>query len=338
MDRRVAVILCNLGGPDSLAAVRPFLFNLFNDPLIVPLPALVRNPLAWLIATMRAKAARANYAKMGGSSPLLAETRKQADALEAVLTNRGVTAKCFVAMRHWRPFTGEAAAAAQAWGATEALLLPLYPQFSASTTASALEEWRRCSTLPTSAVCCWPDATSFVRAHAEAVLQTWREAGSPPHPRVLFSAHGLPARAIAAGDPYQWQVERTCAAVRSLLPHEWETRVCYQSRVGPLEWIGPSTQETIDEALRDRVGVIVSPIAFVSEHVETLVELDIDYRERGAALPFYLRVPALGAGSRFVEALADLAIASLERRCPVASQTGVRICPPEFKLCPMEPT
>jgi ferrochelatase len=240
-------------------------------------------------------------------------------------------------MRHWRPFTAEAFTEAKAWGATEALVLPLYPQFSRSTTASALAEWRRCALFPASAVCCWPEAPGFVRAHAEVIRDVWESAGAPPRPRVLFSAHGLPERAVKAGDPYQWQVERTCAAVRLLLPSDWETRICYQSRVGPLRWIGPSTEEAIDEAAHDRTGVIVSPIAFVSEHVETLVELDMDYRARAVSLPFYLRAPALGVSEGLIEALADLAEAALEQPGKVASQTGARICPARFKLCPMEP-
>lgn len=332
---KTAIILCNLGGPDSPEAVRPYLFNLFNDRFILQAPQPMRTALAWLISTTRAKTARANYAKIGGRSPLFAETRKQADALDAALAGRGLAAKCFVAMRHWRPFTAAAAQAAADWGATQALILPLYPQFSGATTASSIAEWRRSSILPARAICCWPASHAFAQAHAAAILETWRNHGAPARPRVLFSAHGLPERAVAAGDPYQSHVEMTVAAVRPLLPPDWETRICYQSRVGPLKWIGPSTEEEIDRALADRQGVIVSPIAFVSEHIETLVELDMDYRERAADLPYYLRAPALGARADFIAMLADLVEAALARPDQVASETGARLCAARFKLCPM---
>jgi ferrochelatase len=334
--RKVAVILFNLGGPDTLAAVRPFLFNLFNDPDIIAAPGFIRTPLAALISTLRNKSAQANYAKMGGRSPLLEETQKQAAALDAALAARGVAdAKCFVAMRHWRPFTAEAAEAAAAWGATEALLLPLYPQFSQSTTASSLAEWRRRASLPARTLCCWPASDKLAAAHAEAIMEAWRAGGSPAAPRVLFSAHGLPERAIAAGDPYQEQVEQTVAAVRAKLPPDWDHAICYQSRVGPLKWIGPSTEEEIDRAIGDRRGVIVSPIAFVSEHIETLVELDIDYAARAAPLPFFLRAPALGARALFIAALADLVVAALARPLGVFSETGARLCSAGRRLCPM---
>ncbi|MBS0384055.1 MAG: ferrochelatase, partial [Proteobacteria bacterium] len=298
-SRRVAIILFNLGGPDEPKAVRPFLFNLFNDRAIIPYPQPFRLLLAGLIARSREPVARANYDLIGGRSPILPETLQQAGALEAAIAKRvdNVTFKCFPAMRYWKPFVKDAARAAEAWGATDAILLPLYPQFSTTTTASSLRAWRRVSKLPVSTICCYPLGQKFAQAHANAIMETWRNAGEPPNPRVLFSAHGLPKRVIAAGDPYQWQIEQSATAVKRYLPPGWETRVCYQSRVGRLEWLGPSTEDEVIAAARDLTGVIVTPIAFVSEHVETLVELDIEYAqlagERGA--PYYLRAPALGA-------------------------------------------
>ena len=335
-SRRVAVILFNLGGPDSLGAVRPFLFNLFNDRAIIGLPQPLRWMLAQVISRSRAKSARRNYAHMGGRSPILPETEKQARALEAELKGRvsNVTFRCFPAMRYWRPFTKDAARAAAAWGATDAVLLPLYPQFSTTTTGSSLAAWKSASRLPVATLCCHPSAEKFAQAHADAILERWRHGGSPPKPRVLFSAHGLPRSVIAKGDPYQWQIERTVAAVRRLLPPDWDARICYQSRVGPMAWLGPSTLEEIDAAARDQVGVIVSPIAFVSEHIETLVELDIDYAAPAERLPFYLRAPALGAAPRFIEALADLVERAMEAPCKLQSETGARICPAQFKQCP----
>lgn len=336
-SRRVAIILFNLGGPDSPEAVRPFLFNLFNDRAIVGLPQPFRFLLAQLISRTRAKLAKANYAHMGGRSPILPETQKQADALEAAIAERvsNVSFKCFPAMRYWRPLVKDAAQAAETWGATDAILLPLYPQYSTTTTASSLRAWRRASSLPCSTICCYPAGAKFAEAHAEAILETWRQAGSPPNPRILFSAHGLPQRVVDRGDPYQWQVEKSVAAVRKLLPSEWQSRICYQSRVGPLKWLAPSTEQEIRAAGCDRIGVIVSPIAFVSEHVETLVELDVEYAHLAEQqkLPYYLRAPAPGATTRFIEALADLVERALGAPGALHSEAGGRLCPDEFGLC-----
>jgi ferrochelatase len=335
--RRVAIILFNLGGPDNQRAVQPFLFNLFNDPAIIGLPQPFRFLLAQLISRSRAKPARANYALMGGGSPILPETQKQADALEAAINRRvsNVTFKCFPAMRYWKPFVKDAARAAEAWGATDAVLLPLYPQFSTTTTASSLKAWRQASALPASTICCYPAGAEFAQAHADAILNTWRNAGAPAPVRLLFSAHGLPQRIIDRGDPYQWQVEQSVAAVRRHLPKEWDVRTCYQSRVGPLKWIGPSTEAEIHGAGRDGAGVLISPIAFVSEHIETLVELDIEYAQlaKQLNLPFYLRAPALGAEQRFIDTLAELVERALVAPAKVQAENGGRICPAAFGLC-----
>jgi ferrochelatase len=336
-SRRVAIILFNLGGPDSQEAVRPFLFNLFNDKAITGLPQPFRFLLARLISRSREKLAKANYALMGGGSPLLPETLKQASALETAIANRvsNVRFKCFAAMRYWTPFVNEAAEAADAWGATDAILLPLYPQFSSTTTGSSLRAWSKTSRLPAATICCYPAGAQFAQAHADAILSKWREGGSPAQPRLLFSAHGLPQRVIERGDPYQWQVEQSAAAVGKLLPADWDVRTCYQSRVGPMQWIGPSTEEEIRRAGKEKVGVIVSPIAFVSEHVETLVELDIEYGQlaKRLQLPFYLRVPALGVQPRFIDALADLVERALAAPGKLQSETGGRLCPAAFRLC-----
>ena len=336
-SRRVAIILFNLGGPDTQAAVRPFLFNLFNDRAIINAPQPIRFLLAQFISRSRAKFARANYMLMGGGSPILPETVKQADAIEAAIRQRvaNVTFKCFPAMRYWTPFVKDAARAAEQWGATDAILLPLYPQFSTTTTASSLKAWTQVCDLPASTICCYPAGAQFARAHADAIVQAWRDAGAPANPRILFSAHGLPKRVVEAGDPYQWQVEQSVAAVIGALPGEWDTRLCYQSRVGPLEWLGPSTEAEVRNAGRDKAGVIVSPIAFVSEHVETLVELDIEYAEvaKAAGAPFYIRAPALGAALRFIDVLADLVELALKSPGKLQSETGGRLCPRQFGLC-----
>lgn len=345
MGRRVAVVLFNLGGPDSLKAVRPFLFNLFRDPAIIGLPAVARLPLAALIATTRRKEASENYAHMGGASPLLRESQAQADALAAVLSGEGDEVRCFLAMRYWKPFTEETAREVAAWSPDEVVLLPLYPQFSTTTTGSSLAAWTRAYRGPgrVSTVCCYPTLDGLTQAHADHIVRVWEEAGSPPGLRLLFSAHGLPEKIIADGDPYQWQVERTCEAVVERVTGrlggdegvlDW--RVCYQSRVGPLKWIGPSTPEAIEAAATEGLGVIVTPIAFVSEHVETLVELDRDYAALADKLgcPHYLRVPAVGVASAFIDGLAAAVGRALGRPPEVESDGAVRVCPTQFGRCP----
>jgi ferrochelatase len=335
---RIAVVLFNLGGPDGPDDVRPFLRNLFSDPAIIRAPAPVRWLLARLISTTRAKSARANYAKMGGGSPLLAETRKQADALAAELSRRGIDAASIIAMRYWSPFTADAAAEVARLGADRVVLLPLYPQFSTTTTASSLAAWRAAGGGEARAVCCYPTERGLVAAHAAAILGAWEAAGRPGPVRLLLSAHGLPERVVRDGDPYQWQVEQTAAALAPLLPADWETEICYQSRVGPLKWIGPATDYAIIRAARDGRAILLSPIAFVSEHIETLVELDEEYREvaETAGAHSYVRAPALGVAADFIAGLADLVEAALAEGADAGprSHCGGRICPAEWTECP----
>lgn len=338
MTRKIAVVLFNLGGPDRPEAVRPFLFNLFSDRRIITAPAPLRLLIATLISTTRAPSARKNYAFMGGGSPIVPETTKQLDALQAKLNgDAGAEYRVFMAMRYWKPFARDAADAVRAWGADEAILLPLYPQFSTTTTASAQDAWSKVFAGKTRTVCCYPTEAGVARAHADAILAAWKAGGAPPAPRVLFSAHGLPQRVVDAGDSYQWQVEQTVAATRALLPPDWEFETCYQSRVGPLKWIGPSTEESIEKAGHEKRGVIVSPIAFVSEHIETLVELDIEYAEKAKALslPFYLRARTPGVADAFIDALAALVHRAVGDPRAVASATGQRLCPATFGACPM---
>jgi ferrochelatase len=312
LSRKLAVVLFNLGGPDGPRAVRPFLFNLFRDPAIIGLPAIARYPIAALIATSREKMAKANYAIMGGGSPLLPETEKQARALEAELarTLPGVEARCFIAMRYWNPLTGETARQVKAFAPDEIVLLPLYPQYSETTTGSSLKAWAKTYSGGgrQTTVCCYPNEAKLVEAHARLIRDTWEKAGSPANIRLLFSAHGLPEKVILGGDPYQKQIEATAAAVAAQLPAELDWKVCYQSRVGPMKWIGPSTDEEIRRAGSEGKGVMVTPIAFVSEHVETLVELDHEYAElaKTAGVAPYIRVPALGVAPEFVAGLAGL--------------------------------
>ena len=341
---RVAVVLFNLGGPDSPEAVRPFLFNLFNDQAIINMPRPVRWCLATLIARHRAPHAREIYAQIGGRSPLLERTREQAAALEAELADLGEV-RVFIAMRYWHPMSEQTAGEVKAFGPDRVVALPLYPQFSTTTTASSLARWRREAArigmvAPTWAVCCYPADAGLVAAHAELIHRALDDAGRSGTPRLLFSAHGLPKRVLARGDPYVWQVEHTAGAIGAALAPafpELDSRVCYQSRVGPLEWVGPSTEEQIARAGRDGVPLVVAPIAFVSEHSETLVELDITYRraaERGG-VPAYVRVPALGDSAAFIAGLAATIRRLLLGAPRTCSAGGSRLCPPGFGRCPM---
>jgi ferrochelatase len=337
---KLAVVLFNLGGPDTLEAVEPFLKNLFSDPAIISLPALLRRPLAAFIAKRRAPIAREIYAKLGGSSPIVAETQKQARALEAALSVNGDDVKAFVAMRCWKPFSDDAARAIKAWSPDRIVLLPLYPQFSTTTTQSSLDDWNRAAkgaglTAPTHRVCCYPWERGFVDTSVALIRETMKKQREGVPYRLLLSAHGLPERTIARGDPYQWQVEKTAEAiVAKLAVPDLDWKVCYQSRVGRLKWIGPATDAEIRRAGADGKGAIVVPIAFVSEHSETLVELDIEYAHlaKTSGVMDYLRVPAAGDHAAFIEGLARLVSAASLSQNPVTCGDG-RICPREFARC-----
>ncbi len=314
---RRAVVLMNLGGPDSPDAVRPFLYNLFSDKAIIRLPAPLRLPLAALIAARRAPTARQIYARLGGASPLLANTEAQARALEHGL---GSGHRCFIAMRYWHPLTAAAVSAVKQWAPDEIVLLPLYPQFSTTTTQSSLAIWAREARrqrldAPTRRIRSYPDAAGFIAVLAAATHEALESARADSDPvRLLFSAHGLPERIVRAGDPYPQEVATTAAALVRALERPGrdapglDATVCYQSRVGPLAWTGPSVEEELRRAGRDRVGVIVVPVSFVSEHSETLVELDREYRHiaERAGVPSYRRVPTVGDDPRFIASLADM--------------------------------
>lgn len=340
---RIAVVLFNLGGPDRSEAVRPFLFNLFNDPAIIGAPAPVRWMIAQLISRRRAPIAREIYANFGGGSPLLANTKDQAEALERALSSDGEV-RCFIAMRYWYPFASDTAREIAAFAPDRIVLLPLYPQFSTATTGSSFADWRAAARaagldLPTYAVGCYPRDKGFVVAVAEMTAVAWRDAASAGRPRILFSAHGLPKKVVDRGDPYQWQVEQSAAAIAAevtrRLGEEPDWLVSYQSRVGPLEWIQPYTDAEIKRAGHEQRPLVVVPIAFVSEHSETLVELDIEYRDLGAAhgVPAYVRVPTVRISGEFIEGLARLIRGALAKESSIESGEGGRICPAEWSRC-----
>ncbi len=311
---RTAIILFNLGGPDRPASVKPFRVNLFSDKAIIRAPIFIRFWLARLIAVSTAKASVANYALIGGKSPLLANTQAQAQALEEAL---GQDYKCFPIMRYWHPFAHEVMPQIKAWNPDRILLLPLYPQFSSTTTGSSLNNFREAAAnaglvKPTTTICCWYDDPGFTAAIAALVDEKIAEAQkSLPGVkiRILYSAHSLPESIIRGGDPYQAHVEASVAATHPQLAHPGlEHVICYQSRATPVKWLTPSTIEAIEQAGLDQVAVIVVPIAFVSDHIETLVELDIENRHLAekSGVPGYFRTRAPNDDPAFIAALANI--------------------------------
>lgn len=312
-ERKIAVVLFNLGGPDSLEAVRPFLVNLFSDPAIIRLPRAVRALLARVIAWRRAPVAREIYAQMGGSSPLLRETEKQGELLEKALADVG-RVKVLPVMRYWDPRADEVARQIAAFEPDCLVLLPLYPQYSTTTTQSSLDDWTSALDVdqlsyPVYTIYCYPQDGLFIGTHAARIREVLDDVVELKNVRVLFSAHGLPKRVVDSGDPYQRQIEQTVSAVvKELDIAALDTVVCYQSRVGPLEWIGPATEDEIRRAGREGKSLVVVPIAFVSEHSETLVELDIEYRilAEGVGVPDYRRVSALNTAPGFISSLEGL--------------------------------
>ncbi len=331
----------NMGGPDGPASVQPFLQNLFSDPAIIRTNSLIRWLLARLISHGRKKEATRNYAMMdaGGGSPLLGETKKQADALHSVLQSRTAQdedVRVFIAMRYWHPFTQEVAKQVKDWAPDECVLLPLYPQYSTTTTGSSLKEWAKHYSGPCKAICCYPFNADLIDAHLGKILQAHARAGSPDNPVLLLSAHGLPENIIHDGDPYQWQIEQMSEKLKARLPDSWDIITCYQSRVGRLKWIGPSTEDEIAKAAKAHRHIIIAPISFVSDHIETLVELGEEYRRiaEKAGAGSYVCVQALGTDALFINCLAGQVMAALEMADTTRSCAGRRLCPPDFKGCP----
>ncbi len=344
-SQRIAVVLFNLGGPDGPDAVQPFLRNLFSDKAIIRIPNPFRAILANAIARKRAPEATKIYQEIGGGSPLLPNTRAQADALEAALQEIGEV-RVFIAMRYWHPMTEEAVSQVQDFAPDLVVLLPLYPQYSTTTTASSLRVWNEAVRMfrlqcPTRTVCCYPWDEGFIASVADLIRPRLEEAAAFGRPRILFSSHGLPERVVKSGDPYQWQCERTAdAVVEALNIDGLDWICCYQSRVGPLKWIGPSTDDEVRRAGADGVPIVVVPLAFVSEHSETLVELDIEYRHLAetSGVPHFSRVPTVDTAEPFVAGLKRLVMMAVDTDQRIVSGCGERLCPGDWSGCPMSGT
>lgn len=338
IEGKTAVVLFNLGGPDGPDAVQPFLFNLFNDPAIIGAPTPIRWLLAKFISHRRAPVAQEIYEHLGGGSPLLPNTVAQADALSAAL---GGESRCFIAMRYWHPMADETVQQVKAFAPDRIVLLPLYPQFSTTTTGSSVADWHRAAKaagmdIPTQTLCCYFENTGFVDSIAEQV-KTALDKMEDVTPRILFTAHGLPEKVVAGGDPYQWQVERTADAIVAAINRpELDWIVCYQSKVGPLEWIKPYTSDVLEAAGKEGKPVIVVPIGFTSEHSETLVELDIEYRELAeeAGITRYERVDTVGTAKAFIDGLAGLVEQVVSHDEPLTSEKVGCQCPEGYAACP----
>jgi protoporphyrin/coproporphyrin ferrochelatase len=320
---RVGVLLLNLGGPEQLEDVRPFLFNLFSDPEIIRLPfTWLQKPLAWLISTSRAKKSQENYKLIGGGSPLLRITEEQAQALRDSLRDKGQDTQVYIGMRYWHPFTEEAIARIKRDGISRLVILPLYPQFSISTSGSSfrlLEKiWQEDPSLQRvdyTVIPSWYKRSGYLQAMADLIAQQIDQFPNPDQVHVFFSAHGVPLSYVEeAGDPYQKEIEDCTALIMQTLNRPNPHTLAYQSRVGPVEWLKPYTEESIEELAAEGVeNLLVVPISFVSEHIETLQEIDMEYREvaENAGIHHFKRVPALNTHPIFINDLADMVLSAI---------------------------
>ncbi|MGI0492467.1 ferrochelatase [Alkalinema pantanalense CENA528] len=343
---RIGVLLLNLGGPDRLEDVRPFLYNLFSDPEIIRLPVpWLQSPLAWLISTLRAKKSQENYKKIGGGSPLRRITEAQAKDLETLLNQSGQEVTVYIGMRYWHPFTEEAIARIKRDKPERLVILPLYPQFSISTSGSSFRVLERMwnidpdlQKIPYTVIPSWYDHPGYLQSMAKLIAQRIDSLPDPGQGHVFFSAHGVPVSYVEeAGDPYQKEIEACAGLIMKTLGRSNDYTLAYQSRVGPVEWLKPYTDEAIQELAEKGVKeLVVVPISFVSEHIETLEEIDQEYREvaEEAGIEVFSRVPALDTDPTFIQALADLVQKALHDRPILFAET---VQPSEdTKLYPQE--
>ncbi|MBE9221253.1 ferrochelatase [Cyanobacterium stanieri LEGE 03274] len=322
---RTGVLLLNLGGPEKLEDVRPFLYNLFSDPEIIRLPSpLLQKPLAWLISTLRSKKSEENYKEIGGGSPLLQITEAQAQALQSKLQEQGEDIKVYVGMRYWHPFTEEAIAQIKADNVQKLVILPLYPHFSISTSGSSfrvLEEmWatdRELQNIEYTLVPSWYDHQNYLASMTDLIKQELEQFENPDHVHIFFSAHGVPKSYVTeAGDPYQEEIERCTELIMANLNTNNPYTLAYQSKVGPVEWLKPYTEDALMELGQQQIqDLLVVPISFVSEHIETLQEIDLEYREvaEEAGISNFKRVPAPNTHPEFIDALCNLTTEALDK-------------------------
>ena len=330
---RLGVLLLNLGGPDKLEDVRPFLYNLFSDPELIRLPSpLLQAPLAWLISTLRFKKSQGNYKKIGGYSPLRQITEAQAEALRSQLQLNGHAVNVYIGMRYWHPFSEEAIAQIKKDKIEELVILPLYPQFSISTTGSSFRLLDRIwqidpelQKIKYTVVRSWYDNSGYLQSMANLIAAKLDRVNNPSEAYIFFSAHGVPVSYIEeAGDPYQKEIETCAALIMQKLNRSNPYKLAYQSRVGPVEWLQPYTEAAIAELAEQGVKeLVVVPISFVSEHIETLEEIDMEYREiaEQAGIETFARVPAPDTDPAFIQALADIVLKALSDKPILFAET-----------------
>ena len=343
---RVGVLLLNLGGPDELDDVRPFLFNLFSDPEIIRIPfPVLQKPLAWIISTRRVKTSQANYQQIGGGSPLRRITEAQAAALTERLQEQGLDARVYIGMRYWHPFTEEAIAHIKRDGIEQLVILPLYPQFSISTSGSSFrllqklwQEDPALSRIEYTAIPSWYQQPGYLQAMADLITQKLDKFPNPDNVHIFFSAHGVPVSYVEeAGDPYQKEIEDCTHLIMQTLDRPNPHTLAYQSRVGPVEWLKPYTEEAIPQLGAQGVKeLLVVPISFVSEHIETLQEIDIEYRELAeeSGIHDFRRVPALDTHPAFIQGLTDLVVEALNS--PSLKFSQVTQIKKQVKMYPQE--
>jgi len=343
---RVGVLLLNLGGPDKLEDVGPFLYNLFSDPEIIRLPfTWLQKPLAWFIASRRTKTSQENYKKIGGGSPLRRITEEQAIALRQKLVSLGQDTNVYIGMRYWHPYTEEAVDSIKKDGVDELVILPLYPQFSISTSGSSfrlLEKmWQKDEKLQGvkyTVIPSWYKQSGYLKAMANLISTEIDKCANPNDAHIFFSAHGVPKSYVEeAGDPYQQEIEECTELIMETLNRPNSYTLAYQSRVGPVEWLQPYTEDAIEELGEKGVkDLVVVPISFVSEHIETLEEIDIEYRELAeeSGIHNFLRVPALDTHPIFIQGLADLVIEAL--KSPSLQLSQVTQMKKQVKMYPQE--
>jgi protoporphyrin/coproporphyrin ferrochelatase len=339
-NRRVGIVLFQLGGPDTLEAIEPFLYNLFCDPDIIDFPfaRIGRKPLAKLISSTRSRKVQHHYASIGGGSPIRPNTERQARALEHELRKQGLDARCFVAMRYWHPFTAEAISELRKADCDEVVLLPLYPQYSSTTTGSSMNEWERLfhDDVPVHFVETFYRNPTYLDALTEKVDDALSRFRSAEGPEIIFSAHSVPISVIEKGDPYQRQIEETVRLVMQRGGWSNAHRLCYQSKVGASRWLQPSLHQTLKTLVAERVReVCVVPIAFVSDHVETLGEIDHEAREEAHQLGItqFEMTAGLNDSPKFIQALTEIVQQALvdDVTAPVPIRTsGRKLAAPEY--------
>jgi ferrochelatase len=343
---RIGVLLLNLGGPDHLEDVRPFLYNLFSDPEIIRLPfPWLQRPLAWLIATSRARKSKENYKQIGGGSPLRRITEEQGRALQRVLQERGHDAQVYIGMRYWHPFTEEAIARIKRDNVERLVILPLYPQFSISTSGSSFrlleqiwDEEFGSHPIDHTVIPSWYGRPGYLQAMADLIANELDQLDQPNEAHVFFSAHGVPLSYVEeAGDPYQQEIEHCTELIMQTLNRPNTYTLAYQSRVGPVEWLKPYTEDAIAELGEQHTEtLVVVPISFVSEHIETLQEIDIEYRELAeeAGIHHFHRVPALNTHPIFIDELANMVVEALD--APSVQLSEVTRMKKQVKMYPQE--